>query len=311
MAHFYPEGSLTEEKENQHYLRSIRGLEEACAAEAILEARAVVCDAEHNLWVDFGFCRGIIPREEGALGIREGTTRDIALITRVNKMVCFIISGFQRLENGSVRPILSRRAAQLRCMQEYLSTLRPGDVIPAKVTHLEPFGAFLDIGCGIPSLISIDQISISRISHPQDRFRPGDSVYAVVKSIDSTGRVFLSHRELLGTWKENAALFSAGETVAGIIRSTETYGVFVELTPNLAGLAEPFRDVHPGQYASVYIKSLLPDKMKIKLILVDAFDAVYQPPKMKYFLPESMHLDHWKYSPEESSRVIETVFQPV
>ena len=60
MAHFYPEGSLTEEKENQHYLRSIRGLEEACAAEAILEARAVVCDAEHNLWVDFGFCRGII-----------------------------------------------------------------------------------------------------------------------------------------------------------------------------------------------------------------------------------------------------------
>lgn len=34
-------------------------------------------------------------------------------------------------------------------------------------------------------------------------------------------------------------MFQPGETVTGTVRSIETYGVFVELTPNLAGLAEP------------------------------------------------------------------------
>lgn len=58
----------------------------------------------------------------------------------------------------------------------------------------------MDIGCGLPSLISIDQISVSRISHPRDRFAVGESIYAVVKAVEPEGRVQLSHKELLGTW---------------------------------------------------------------------------------------------------------------
>ena len=61
------------------------------------------------------------------------------------------------------------------------------------------------------------------------------------------------------------------------MRSEEHYGAFVELTPNLAGLAESRDGVEAGQQASVYIKSIIPEKMKIKLILVDAFAAEYPP----------------------------------
>ena len=117
----------------------------------------------------------------------------------------------------------------------------------------------------------------------------------------------LTHKELLGTWAENAALFLPGETVAGVIRSVEDYGVFVELTPNLAGLAEPCEGVRPGQHAGVYIKSILPEKMKIKLIIVDAFDAPYAPQPVQYFLTEG-HMERWRYSPPECARVVETVF---
>ena len=78
--------------------------------------------------------------------------------------------------------------------------------------------------------------------------------------MDQNLRVSLSHKELLGTWEENAALFSSGETVSGIVRSVEHYGVFVELAPNLAGLAEPKDGVKVGQQASVYIKNLIPDE---------------------------------------------------
>ena len=151
----------------------------------------------------------------------------------------------------------------------------------AEVTHLEPFGCFVDIGCGISSLIPIDSISVSRISHLSDRFQVGQNIRAVIKALEG-GRVFLTHKELLGTWEENARLFHRDETVTGIVRSVEHYGIFVELTPNLAGLAEPKEGVQVGQTASVYIKSLIPEKMKIKLTVVDSFFSELPAQPMQY-----------------------------
>lgn len=307
MTNYWPEGRLINTVQNRNLCQSVSGLLEAMRTKTILEARAVVCTQEHDLIVDLGFCQGRIPRCEGAIGICDGSTRDIALLSRVNKPVCFLVEHLEQNPDGSITPILSRRQAQLLCRQELLSTLRPGDIIPAQVTHLEPFGCFVDIGCGIPSLIPIDCISVSRIAHPGDRFRPGQDIRAIVTGIEENFRILLSHKELLGTWEENAACFSSGETVSGIVRSVEPYGIFVELAPNLAGLAEFKAGVRPGQHASVYIKSLIPDKMKIKLILIDSFDAVCRPDPPHYFV-ESGHMDCWIYSPASAKKQIQTVF---
>ena len=149
MIEFYPEGWLIDTVENRNTLMSSLSLTEACHSEKILEARATVCDSEHNLIVDLGSMRGIIPREEGAIGIREGEVRDIAVISRVNRPVCFIITGFTKDSSGNSIAILSRRKAQEICMRNYINNLVAGDIIDAKVTHLESFGAFADIGCGI------------------------------------------------------------------------------------------------------------------------------------------------------------------
>lgn len=304
---FLPEGCLINSDKNIFRTSNLFALSEAARNGDILEGRATVCDFAHNLMVELGDgIRGIIPREEGALGIKTGEVRDIAIISRVNKPVCFVVTGFDTV-NGEVMPILSRSLAQQRCREQYHSRLRCGDVIHAKVTHLEGFGCFVDIGCGISSLIPIDCISVSRISHPSDRFYVGQDIRAVVSAIESSGRIHLTHKELLGTWEQNAALFSAGETVAGIIRSVEPYGVFIELTPNLAGLAEPKGEVFPSQQASVYIKSMIPHKMKIKLVIIDSFSARYPLPEPEYFFDGS-HMDIWRYSPENSEKLIETRF---
>jgi len=273
----------------------------------IFESRVILCDSEHNLHVDLGCMRGIIPREEGAEGIREGTARDIAVISRVNKSVCFKVTSIDKDENGANIAMLSRRLAQEECRQRYVNTLRPGDVIKARVTHIEPFGVFCDIGCGISALLPIDGISVSRIPHPSVRLKVNQDIRAVVRSIDDSGRVTLTHKELLGTWSENAALFSVGQTVPGIIRSVEDYGVFVELTPNFAGLAEKTPDVYPGMHAGVFIKSIIPEKMKVKLIIVDCFDADYPAAEDRYFF-KGGHIDRFVYSPEQSNKLIETVF---
>lgn len=303
---YKPEGTLIDTPENKRNIRSFSALSQAMEQGKILEARAIVCDWAHNLIVDLGCCKGIIPRSQTVLGIEEGKMRDIAIISRVNKPVSFVVTGFGQKDGESVA-ILSRSKVQKRCQRDYIDKLRPGDVIPVVATHLESFGCFVDIGCGVTSLIPIDSISISRISHPRDRFRSGQEILAVVKSINEDGRITLTHKELLGTWEENAALFSPGETVAGIIRSVEKYGVFIELTPNLAGLAEVKEGMHPGQHASVYIKNLLPEKMKVKLIIVDAFEASYYPERLNYHITQG-RLERWRYSPPSCERVVESIF---
>ena len=309
MMEYLPEGILFEQAENKACLQSVSALYEAMAEGRILEGRALLCGEDHSLTVDLGPVRGIMPRLEAAMGIAEGTTRDIAIISRVGRPVAFVITAMERDAAGQITATLSRRQAQQRCVQEYLSPLRPGDIIPARITHLESFGAFTDIGCGVVSLIPIDMISVSRISHPRDRFRPGQLIRAVVRSLEG-GRISLSHKELLGSWSENAAAFSPGETVSGIVRSVEDYGIFVELTPNLAGLAEPKPGVLPGQQASVFIKSILPEKMKVKLIVIDAFDDP-QPPALFRYRQTAGHLSRWRYSPPQCPRVVETVFDEV
>ncbi len=305
---FYPEGRRIDTFENRAALQSPASLSEAMRDKKILEARAVMCDSSHNLIVDFKFMKGIIPREEGAVGIKEGAVRDIAIISRVNRPVCFLIQDFIRESDGKITALLSRRAAQEKCQEEYITTLVPGDVIDARITHIEPFGAFVDIGCGVVSLLPIDAISVSRIEHPRERFSVGMDIKAVVKTKDH-GRITLSHKELLGTWEENAAKFRPGETVSGIIRSMESYGVFVELTPNLAGLAEVRENIFPGQQASVFIKNILIPRMKIKLIIIDTFDGDPTRPSPPEYYFHGSHMDEFVYSPPQSEKYIATKFE--
>ena len=303
---YKPEGYIFESPSNQRYISAAEGLSEAMQKNIILEGRVILCTSSHDLIIDLPCARGIIPREEGAIGVKEGKTRDIALISRVNKIVCFKITGLELDDNGELIAMLSRRSAQEECLKEYVSKLAKGDIIDAKVTHLEQFGSFVDIGCGIPSLIPIDSMSVSRISHPGDRFYVGQKIKAVVTD-NSDGRIYLSHKELLGTWEENAARFNIGETVPGIVRSIEGYGIFVELTPNLAGLTEPYSGIKVGQTVSVYIKAIIPEKMKVKLIIVDVYCEKAPAAEYEYFINED-HIKRWTYSSSSSEKLIQTDF---
>ena len=307
---YKPEGFLLESEQNRAYTSSIYMLEKAMKNGIILEGIAKMCDCtDMSLKVDLGFCEGIIPREE-AMTLSAGA-KDIAIISRVGKPVCFKIRSIIR-DGGRPLAILSRRAAQEECERNFISSLTPGDIIPAVVTHLDTFGAFVDIGCGIISLICIDSISVSRIFHPSDRLRAGQRIMSIVKSRDrETGRIYMSLRELLGTWKENADNFSPLSTVPGIVRSIEPYGVFVELAPNLAGLAELRDDVLPGDHCSVYIKNIIPERMKVKLIIIDTCSPAPLPP-LKYYIDTNnvRHLSRWIYSPSASGKKVETVFDP-
>lgn len=296
-----PEGRYLETTENKRLCADIQGLSQAMQDEIIVEGMALRCEEGIGITVSLGDFLGFIPWYQGALGLEEGLVREIAVMSRIGRPVSVIITDIKQ-EEEKIIPILSRSLAQKKAKDHILS-LPDGAVLPATVTRLENFGTFVDVGCGFPSLIGIDRISISRISHPSQRFTLGQEIYVAILEHDwQAQRVRVTHRELLGTWTENAEKFAVGMTLPGIVRSIKNYGIFVELTPNFSGLAEKLEGVSEGQRVSVYIKGILPQRMKCKLLIIG-----HLPPctttEFDYFLPERGRLPYWNYAVEGCEKI--------
>ena len=80
----------------------------------ILQAPAIKCDERHDLHIALGCCAGVMPRAEAARGILGGETRDIAILSRVGRPVCFTVMGFA--PDGTA--LLSRRSAQEAALEQ-------------------------------------------------------------------------------------------------------------------------------------------------------------------------------------------------
>ena len=243
MTDYLPEGLREDTTDWNALLENEETVQRAIREKRIFEAIAQSCDREHNLWFSLGDHTGFMPRNDCALGIETGQVREIAVISRVNKPVCFRILSWRTDEQGRIEPILSRTDVQKEAKAWLLSAHHPGDVIDVVVRHLEPFGAFVDIGC----------------------------------------------------------------TVTGIVRSVENYGVFIELTPNLSGLAEYSGPIDVNTRCAVFIKNIIPERMKIKLSVISTDPKPAPPTPLKYYITSGC-LRRWVYSPSGCGKVIETVF---
>lgn len=153
----------------------------------------------------------------------------------------------------------------------YPYELKEGMIVDGTVKSIQPYGAFIEIEDGVVGLLHIENISVARIKTPAERFEIGQEVKVVVKSIEeSTGRITFSYKELLGTWQENADFFNEGDIVTGIVRETERNknGIFIELRPNLVGMADYKPNIEYGKDVIVNIKKIIPEKKKIKLTII-------------------------------------------
>ena len=73
-----------------------------------------------------------------------------------------------------------------------------------------------------------------------------------------------------GTWEDNIRKFKERTVVKGVVRNKEKYGVFIELAPNLVGLADMKNEsISYGDKVNVLIKKISPDTKKIKLVILD------------------------------------------
>ncbi len=236
----------------------------------ILQGLVQECDEDYNLYISFqNGLTGIMPRQEvEAINIEEnGLPRSNLCTGKVHKFVQFKIKEAKDEKNI----IVSRKEVQKETLNWIKKDLREGDQVTGIVKNIKSYGAFIEIAGGVVGLVHIEDLSVARIKTPFERLKIGQKVKVMIKSIDrDTGKVILSYKEVLGSWEENAKMFTPGMKVKGIVRETEKNknGIFIELTPNLVGMAEYEEGLTYGQTVDVYIKRIDNQRKKVKLLIV-------------------------------------------
>jgi small subunit ribosomal protein S1 len=116
----------------------------------------------------------------------------------------------------------------------------PGSVVEGKVRNIANYGAFVEIEEGIDGLLHVSDLSwTKKIGHPSELLKKGESVQAVVLSVDQEKqRIALGLKQMTEDPWVNAipSAYRPGQVVKGVVTKIANFGVFVELAPGLEGL---------------------------------------------------------------------------
>ncbi|MCU0641091.1 MAG: 30S ribosomal protein S1 [Candidatus Margulisbacteria bacterium] len=158
-----------------------------------------------------------------------------------------------------------------------LEELEVGQVRKGKVSHLKPFGAFVDLG-GIEGLIHLTELSWKRVKHPSEVVKPGEEIDVFILGVDRVNRkVSLGLKELLpDPWASAGDLYKPGQIVKAKVLRFAKFGAFAELERGLEGLIhiselsrEPVQNpgdaVKIGETYDVKILRVLPAEQRIGL----------------------------------------------
>jgi len=151
--------------------------------------------------------------------------------------------------------ILSEKAVWEEAQKNVLARYRLGDRVEGEITAVTDFGAFVKFD-SLEGLVHISEIAWQRIDHPRDLVKVGDHVQAEIIGIQGS-KIFLSMKKLVDDpWKRVASRYEIGSTVRGKILKANPFGFFVELDPEIHGLAhvselsvKPIKD--PSEVAKV------------------------------------------------------------
>jgi len=158
----------------------------------------------------------------------------------------------------------------------------PGSVVEGKVRNIANYGAFVEIEEGIDGLLHVSDLSwTKKIGHPSEVLKKGESVKAVVLSVDQEKqRIALGLKQMQeDPWTSVIPQnYRPGMVVRGHVTKIANFGVFVELEPGLEGLLhiseisdqkieKPEDQLKVGQELEVKILRVDSDERKIGLSL--------------------------------------------
>lgn len=213
--------------------------------------------------------KAIIPRDEASSVVGDdGLVEEKYIVNKKGKVLPVCIKEIVQNDN-QIELIMSKKILELKVRKWMYMHLKPGVKLRGIVVGLKDYAAFVDVGGGVTGILKLQDMSDSILTNSADMFRLGQRIEVIVKKYDrDTGRIELSYKELLGSFEENVKKFTEGDIVEGVVRNRIKTGVFVELMPNIIGIAEHVNGIEYGQKVLVSIKKINLEKKKIKLIII-------------------------------------------
>lgn len=149
------------------------------------------------------------------------------------------------------------------------ATLEVGKKMTGTVKSLTSYGAFVDLG-GIDGMIHISELSWSRIKHPSEVVKVGDTVEVTIKALDEeTRKISLGFKNIEDSpWEIMKRDYPVGSVVDARIVSFATFGAFANILPTVDGL------IHISQISWDRIQTpqdvlKIGDVVKAKIIDID------------------------------------------
>ena len=83
---------------------------------------------------------------------------------------------------------LGYKTQEMDVWYQFVKAHEVGEILPAKIVSLTPFGAFAEVSEGVDGLIHISAISTQRVNNPADVLNVGDVVDVKITNIDDDNR---------------------------------------------------------------------------------------------------------------------------
>lgn len=213
--------------------------------------------------------KAIIPRGEASSVVGDdGMVEEKFILNKKGKVLPVCIKEIIKNEDD-VELIMSKKILELKVRKWMYMHLKPGVKLRGIVVGLKDYAAFVDVGGGVTGILKIQDMSESMLNNASDMFKLGQRIEVIVKKYDrDTGRIELTYKELLGTFEDNIKDLKEGDIVEGVVRNRLKSGVFVEIKPNVVGIAEHVNGIETNQKVLVSIKKINIEKKKIKLIII-------------------------------------------
>ncbi len=173
--------------------------------------------------------------------------------------------------------IVSEKAVWEDEQAAVIAKYKIGDTVTGTVTALTDFGAFVKFDT-LEGLVHISEIAWQRIDHPRDVLQVGQEVTCQVIGIQGS-KIFLSMKKLVDDpWKNVGDKYHVGQIVRGKIIKANPFGFFVELDPDIHGLAhvselshkpvkDPLEVAKVGEEKTFKIVSIEPESHRLGLSL--------------------------------------------
>lgn len=249
---------------------SLKQLEEIKNKQEVLDMYVTDIDDSFNMIGVIGKnIKAIIPRDESSSIVGDdGLVEEKHIINKKGKILHVCIKEIIN-NNDNIELIVSKKILELKVRKWMYMHLKPGMRLKGVVVSTNDYAAFVDVGGGVTGILKLENISDILIQKASDVLHIGQRINVIVKKFDrDTGRIELTYKEILGTFEDNISKFKEGDIVDGTIRNRIKSGIFVEIAPNVVGLAEHVNGLEYGQKVLVSIKRIIPEKKKVKLIII-------------------------------------------